>query len=236
MINPASSNIGNMLPRTKHRKAISTVLTTLIILVASVVLGTGVVLYGTSLFKTGAQSSSLDVTGVQVWADKAGSGWAWGAADVRNSGDKLISVDTISVRGTAIPFANWYVDTNTTQVTTTNFQQALNYSKHGLINGVNSTNGAMSNGTADGIKLPGGCTNDKTHLIVELSTQTNAATPPLCLAQATGPVTLQPGDKAVVYFKAPQNLLTTVDAGSSSSVAVYAGNVGAPQTVTVASK
>lgn len=226
-----------MSPRTQNRKAISTVLTTLIILVASVVLGTGVVLYGTSLFKTGAQSSSLDVTGVQVWSDKAGSGWAWGAADVRNSGDKLISVDTISVRGTAIPFSNWYVDTSTTRVTTTNFQQALNYSKNGLVYGVNSKSGGMSNGTADGVIVPASCTSStQTTLIMQLNTASNTATPTLCLSQATGPVTLQPGDKAIVYFKVPQNLLTTVDAGASSSVAVYAGQVGAPQTVTVASK
>jgi hypothetical protein len=231
----------SMSPRTQNRKAISTVLTTLIILVASVVLGTGVVLYGTSLFKTGAQSSSLDVTGVQVWADKAGSGWAWGAADVRNSGDKLISVDTISVRGTAVPFSNWYVDSSTTRVTTTNFQQALNYSKNGLVYGVNSKSGGMNNGTTDGLAIPANCpyvagASAVTTLVMQLNTQTNAATPTLCLTQATGPVTLQPGDKAIVYFKLPQNLLTTVDAGASSSVAVYAGNVGAPQTVTVASK
>ena len=116
-----------MFPRTKPRKALSTVIVTLIILVASVVLGTGVVLYGTSLFQTGAQSQSVKVTNVKVWADKGGTGWAWGAADVRNDGDKMLSVDTISVRGTAVPYANWYVDTNSSQVTNTNFQAALNY-------------------------------------------------------------------------------------------------------------
>ncbi len=93
--------------RTKNRKAISTVLTTMIILVASVVLGTGVVLYGTSLFQTGAQGESISTTGTQVWVDSTGaSGWAWGAADVRNSGDKLLSVDQIQVRGQAVPVAN----------------------------------------------------------------------------------------------------------------------------------
>ena len=38
------------------KRAISTVLTTVIILVASVVLGSGVVLYGTSLFQEGTHS------------------------------------------------------------------------------------------------------------------------------------------------------------------------------------
>ena len=123
-----------MFQRTHNRKAISTVLTTLIILVASVVLGTGVVLYGTSLFQTGSQSESIASTGIKVWSDAIyTNGTAWGAADIRNSGDKLLSIDTISLRGTAVPFSSWYVDTNTTQVTTTNFQQSLNYS--GFVDG-----------------------------------------------------------------------------------------------------
>ncbi|MHB8601527.1 MAG: hypothetical protein ACYC6W_07300 [Nitrosotalea sp.] len=224
-----------MNPRTQNRKAISTVLTTLIILVASVVLGTGVVLYGTSLFKTGAQSSSLDVSGVQVWSDKGGSGWAWGAVNVRNSGDKLISVDTISIRGTSIPTANWYVDTNTTQVTTTNFQQSANYTGISLASNppgkmLNYTGAASALSTAT-------CPSTSITPAFQLNlVGTSASNKVLCLTSASGPITLQSGDKAIVYFKVPQNLLTTVDAGSSSSVAVYAGNVGAPQTVTVASK
>src|SRR5690349_21017666 len=100
-----------MFPRTKNRKAISTVLTTMIILVASVVLGTGVVLYGTSLFQTNASQEAISTSGTNVWVDSTGSsGWAWGAADIRNSGDKLLSVDSIQIRGQAVPYANWYAD------------------------------------------------------------------------------------------------------------------------------
>src|SRR5579864_238937 len=119
----------NMFLRTKNRKAISAVLTTLIILVASVVLGTGVVLYGTSLFQTGAQSSGIAVQGVHVWANSTStpSTYVWGGAEVRNSGDKILSVNTISVRGTQVPFANWYVESNQTAVTPANFQSQLTY-------------------------------------------------------------------------------------------------------------
>jgi hypothetical protein len=39
-----------------------------------------------------------------------------------------------------------------------------------------------------------------------------------------------------VYFQVPQNVLTTVDAGSSGTVAIYAGQVGAPESVTIASQ
>ena len=139
-----------MFPRTKNRKAISTVLTTMIILVASVVLGTGVVLYGTSLFQTNASGEAISTTGTQVWVDSTGSsGWTWGAADVRNSGDKLLSVDQILIRGQAVPFANWYADTNATQVTSTNYQAALIYTS--MLPG----NGWLKNGTAAGFPLVG---------------------------------------------------------------------------------
>ena len=221
-----------MVLKPKNRKAISAVLTTLIILVASVVLGTGVVLYGTSLFQTGAQSSGITTNGVHVWADSTGSsGWAWGSADVRNSGDKILSVDQIQVRGQAVPYANWYADTNASQVNTANFQSALVYTA--MSTTPNSPNGALKNGTdIDGAWTATGCTQGVGNLIMKLST----SNPTLCLSQQSGPVSLAPGAKAIIYFKVPQNILTTVDAGSTSSVALYAGSVGSPQSVTVESK
>lgn len=228
-----------MFPRTKNRKAISTVLTTLIILVASVVLGTGVVLYGTSLFQTSSQSQSVQATGVHVWADKGGSGWAWGAADVRNDGDKLLSVNQISIRGTQVPFSNWYVDSN--NLTSSNYQAALNYTGIYTSGGVLNTNGKLNNYTTSAVQNAQKCT--ATHGIdtpVEIylfgNTASTSSTPELCLSQQTGPLSLQPGAKAIIYFEIPKNVLTTVDAGSSGAVAIYAGNVGAPQTVTIASQ
>ena len=227
-----------MFPRTKNRKAISTVLTTLIILVASVVLGTGVVLYGTSLFQTSAQSQAISATGTQVWVDTSqSSGYAWGAAAIRNSGDKLLSVDTISIRGTSIPFSNWYADLDPLRVTTANFQSAMNYTSI-----LSPISGSLKNGTlvGDGVSVdvatcpsPTGITSGV--LVLQLSSVT-AAKPTLCMVQQSGPISLQPGAKAIVYFKVPQNVLTSVDAGASSSVAIYAGQVGSPVTVTIAAK
>ena len=227
-----------MFLRTKRRKAISAVLTTLIILVASVVLGTGVVLYGTSLFKTNAQSQSITATGTQVWIDTAkGSGWAWGAAAIRNSGDKLLSVDTIAIRGTNIPFANWYSDADPQRVTTGNFQSAMNYTalqssvSGSLVNG--TTAGSGSAVTVDTSTCPSttGAVGD---LVLQLTSAKN--NPTLCMVQQSGPISLQPGAKAIVYFRVPQNILSSVDAGASSSVAIYAGQVGSPVTVTLAAK
>ena len=227
-----------MFPKPHKRKAISTVLTTLIILVASVVLGTGVVLYGTSLFQTNAQSQAISATGTQVWVDTSkSSGFAWGAAAIRNSGDKLLSVDTISIRGVNVPFANWYADTDPLRVTNANFQSAMNYTSI-----LSPVSGSLTNGTAVGDSVgvdaatcpsPTGVTSGV--LVLQLSS-VSAAKPTLCMVQQSGPISLQPGAKAIVYFKVPQNVLTSVDAGASSSVAIYAGQVGSPVTVTIAAK
>ena len=219
-----------MFPRTNNRKAISTVLTTLIILVASVVLGTGVVLYGTSLFQTGAQSEGIAATGTSLWVDSTfSSGWAWGAVDVRNSGDKLLSVDSIQIRGQQIPFSNWYANNTNNFITNNQFQAALPYTALLLP----ASNGNLNNGTGFNpawtlTNCPIATGNNK--MVMLLGTNT------ICLSQQSGPVSLAPGAKAIIYFKVPLNLITAVDAGSTASVAVYAGKVGAPVTVTVAAK
>lgn len=223
-----------MFLRTKNRKAISAVLTTLIILVASVVLGTGVVLYGTSLFQTGAQSSGVAVQGVHVWVN-ATSGmsttYVWGAAEIRNSGDKILSINTISVRGAQIPFASWYYDNDPTRVTSANFQSQLNYTGTGHTGTTPATAGMMIN--YYGTSSDNSCPASATFCINEFG---KTANPTLHFVQASGPISLKPGDKAIVYFQVPTGILSTVDAGSQSSVAIYAGNVGAPQSVTVESK
>jgi hypothetical protein len=224
-----------MFPRTKNRKAISTVLTTMIILVASVVLGTGVVIYGTSLFQTGAQSQGISTQGIKVWVNSTASqGYAWGAAAIRNTGDKLVSVDTISVRGTAVPFTNWYFTTDSLQVTSGNIQTAFNYTA------VNANN-MMKNSTQTGVSAArtfsvATCNTGLTQyaLIIQEAVPGSANNPLLCMSQASGPISLKPGQAAIVYFKLPNGVLNTVDAGASSSVAIYAGQVGAPATVTVA--
>ena len=114
----------NRLMNRHMNRALSTVLTTIIILVASVVLATGVVLYGTSLFQTSTQQESISVSGVKLWTNSGEDiGYTWGAFAVRNSGDKILSVDKITIRGVDVPFAQWYPDVN---VTSSKLQQAMN--------------------------------------------------------------------------------------------------------------
>ncbi|TLX96035.1 MAG: hypothetical protein E6K91_01135 [Thaumarchaeota archaeon] len=216
-----------MFKKTYKRKAISTVLTTMIIVVASVVLATGVVLFGTSTFQNKAQGESLATTGTQVWADSANSGWAWGAFDVRNIGDKMVSIDVIELRGQAMPYGNWYYDHNQTEVTITNFQQKLNYT--GIIVG-GSLDGMMKNYTG----AAPACATPAT-LCVNLI-GTSATNQVLHLKQASGPISLSPGERAIVYFQVTKNLLSAIDASTTSSVAVYAHNVGSPVVVTVQNK
>jgi len=215
----------------RNRKAISTVLTTVIILVASVVLGSGVVLYGTSLFQSGAQQDSIAVSGMNVWVNATDAvGDAWGAAGVRNNGEKIISVDTIQVRGTTIPISSWYVDKDPTRVSVTNFQSTFVHE---------GTNGA---GTLmyDTIDVTGGAVTTACDLAdfpdattLEIDFDDAGSLPTLCLLQASAPIALSPGDRMIVYFQIPAGKITSIDSGASASLNVFAGKTGAPLSITI---
>ena len=208
----------NTFTKTK-RRAISTVLTTIIILVASVVLGSGVVLYGTSLFQSGTQQEAISVSGLKVWVHgTANDGLAWGAFAVRNSGDKIVSVDKIAIRGTDIPFAQWYPDTT---VTSSLIQQPMNFT------GWSGTGGLLNN--FDPSDYCGGTFT----LEIQLIAQTDGA---VCAEPAAGPVGLEPGAAAIIYFKLNNGTLQTVDSGVATSVNIFAGKTGAPLSITVSSK
>jgi len=204
-------SIMNTFTKTK-RRAISTVLTTIIILV-------GVVLYGTSLFQSGTQQEAISVSGLKVWVHgTASDGLSWGAFAVRNSGDKIVSVDKISVRGTDIPFAQWYPDTT---VESFLIQQPMNFT------GWSGTDGLLS--TFDPNNYCGGTFVVEAQLI----DQTDGS---VCADAANGPVGLEPGAAAIIYFKLNNGTLQTVDSGVATSVNIFAGKTGAPLSITVSSK
>ncbi len=189
------------------KRAISTVLTTVIILVSSVVLGSGVVLYGTSLFQSGTQQESITVSGIKLWVNNDGQGNAWGAAGIRNTGDKVLSVDKIQIRGADIPFAQWYPDLD---VSAALYSQALNHT--GWVGG--------------GLAITGGCSGGERINIV-------SAGEDICGASASGPMALIPGQSAIVYFQLSNGTLTSLDSGINTSVNIFAGKAGAPQSITV---
>jgi hypothetical protein len=233
--------------RTKNRKAISVVMTTLIILVASVVLGTGVVLYGTSLFQTGGQTQAISSQGIKMWVNSTCTGSttggcpastvAWGAAAIRNSGDVLVSVNTIQIRGVIIPFSNWYVDTNSTH-TAANFQAqfiSTGTTSAGMMRQNAQPFGQTATCPTQVMQAPGipneltineGGTPDAIGQIYDKNM--------LCLKQASGPIALTPGAQMIVYFNLPNSVVGPVDSGSQVTVNIAAGNVGGPASITVA--
>ena len=208
-----------MKTRLSKKRAISTVLTTVIILVSSVVLGSGVVLYGTSLFQSGTQSESISVSDIQVWVHATDqNGIAWGAAGVRNTGDKVVSIDKIQIRGSDIPFTQWYVDST---ITTSVFQKALNHTGwDSNFNPIKSTS-------------PTDCTSGFTGLIAIDTDTSGPLTDCIQAIQASGPISMNPGGTIIVYFQLNNGTLTSLDSGINTSVNIFAGKAGAPQSITV---
>ena len=199
----------------------------MIILVASVVLGTGVVIYGTSLFQTSGQQEAISTQGIKVWVNSTDSaGVAWGAAGVRNSGDKLVSVDSILVRGASVPFTSWYVDKNQSAITTENFQSQYNmtsmYQNGTMKDDTYSSNNSLCTKVSGSV------------LVIDFDGSAPGTTKPsLCLIQVSGPTSLNPGERLIVYFRVPNGVLSAVDSGSASSVSIFAGKTGAPTSITI---
>ena len=205
-----------MYTKLSKKRAISTVLTTVIILVSSVVLGAGVVLYGTSLFQGNTQIVAIQVSEAKLWVHtEAPEGLAWGAVGIRNTGDTIVSVDKIEPRGSDIPFTQWYPDTT---VTASTFQKSLNHT------GWTGSGGAL---VADAT-----CTGLGQDLRIDL-VGGDVADESICATQASGPVSLNPGQAAVIYFKLTNGTITSLDSGISTNLGIYAGKAGAPFSVIV---
>jgi hypothetical protein len=97
----------------KNKKALSTVITTLIILVVSVLLATVVTFYAINVTTTRVQEESLFLTKQHVWYNTTG-GWAEAAIVIVNTGGKDVVLDKITVRGQECPWTNiYYWRTNT---------------------------------------------------------------------------------------------------------------------------
>jgi hypothetical protein len=82
----------------KNRLALSTVVTTLIILVVSVLLAGVVTYFAINVTSTRVQEESLHMTKQHVWYDAA-NGVAQGAIMIINTGGRDVVIDKIAVRG-----------------------------------------------------------------------------------------------------------------------------------------
>jgi hypothetical protein len=214
-----------MKTKLSKKRAISTVLTTVIILVSSVVLGSGVVLYGTSLFQGGTQTENITVSDTKIWVHAtAAEGLAWGATGIRNTGDKVVAVDKIQIRGQDIPFAQWYADTDVSSLV---FQQALNHT------GWSGVDGLLADETSDSSGAYG-CTGTTT-INIDLDS-TGPITECIQADAATGPISLEPGQSAIIYFKLNNGTVAALDSGVAATVSVFAGKAGGPTSVAIVSK
>ena len=89
----------NMHKLMKNRLALSTVITTLIILVVSVLLAGVVTYFAINVVSTRVQQESLSVSSLSVWVDSAGQSQA--AILITNTGGRDVVINQIQIRGIA---------------------------------------------------------------------------------------------------------------------------------------
>jgi hypothetical protein len=101
----------------KNKRALSTVVTTLIILVVSVLLATVVTFYAINVTTTRVQEEDLFLSKQHVWYNTTGS-WAEAAIVVVNTGGRDVVLDKVSIRGQECLWSNIYFwRTSTTVIT-----------------------------------------------------------------------------------------------------------------------
>jgi hypothetical protein len=81
----------------KNRRALSTVVTTLIILVVSILLASVLTYFAINVVSTRVQEESLSVTNQHIWV--AADGSAVGAIMITNTGGRDVVINKINVRG-----------------------------------------------------------------------------------------------------------------------------------------
>jgi hypothetical protein len=81
----------------KNRRALSTVVTTLIILVVSILLASVVTYFAINVVSTRTQEEALSVTNQHIWVNDAGA--AVGAIMITNTGGRDVVINKITVRG-----------------------------------------------------------------------------------------------------------------------------------------
>ena len=99
-----------------NKKALSTVVTTLIILTVSVLLATVVTFYAINVTTTRVQEENLFLTKQHVWYNTSGA-WAEAAIVIVNTGGKDVVIDKLTVRGQEVNWTTAYFwRTNTVTV------------------------------------------------------------------------------------------------------------------------
>jgi hypothetical protein len=91
--------------KTVRRRALSQVITTLILLVVSVLLSGVVIYYSVSIISTRVQTEDVRLGKRHVWVNSTG---AVGALKIRNLGGRDILIDNLEVRGVESAWSNVY--------------------------------------------------------------------------------------------------------------------------------
>ena len=204
------------------RRALAAEMVMLTVIIGSVVLASGVVLYATSLFQVGAQQEAISVTGINIWVHgNDANGLAWGAFTVRNSGEKVLSVHGIVVRGMDVPFAQWYPDTT---VTTDLIQQPTSFT------GWSGNAGLLNNDTA------AACSPSTMMQLVLQPSASLASDGWFCANAAAGPIVLDPNQATIIYFRLNNGTVSGIDGGTAANVSVIAGKTIAKQSTNISSK
>ena len=110
----------------RERRGLGSVITTLIILIASVVLAAGVIFFGGSLFQTNTENEAVRVSNTHIWVAPNGTDSLAGFV-VQNTGGKVVSVQKITIRGQSVPTSSWYFNNDPAVATATNIQRELTY-------------------------------------------------------------------------------------------------------------
>jgi hypothetical protein len=139
----------------KNRLALSTAVTTLIILVVSVLLATVVVYFATNVISTRVQEESLSLTKQHIWVEMDGDCVA--AVMITNIGGRDVVLGKVAVRGQAVdmPTQVWYVVADSDDLLTTD----LNYTVGATIDATarfGGLSGAPAQPVGDNLVLPAG--------------------------------------------------------------------------------
>ena len=125
--------------KVQKRRGIGTVITTLIVLIASVVLGAGVIFFGGSLFQSNTENEAIQVSNSHIWVNSTASQAGF---VVQNTGGTVVSVQTITIRGTSVPTSAWYY--NIVNATQANIQNELTFDTAGGLSSVALKSGAAN--------------------------------------------------------------------------------------------
>lgn len=102
----------------KNRWALSTVVTTLIILVVSVLLAGVVTYFAINVTSTRVQEESLALTKLHVWCPQASSSNPQSAFLIINTGGRDVVINKITIRGQSADWADVFYATTSSAVTT----------------------------------------------------------------------------------------------------------------------